>query len=188
MLDYTTCEPRHFLSRHQDRDREEWWSTESRVPASWMLPLAPGCGSQASDFTLNVVDGEINERIFALGYAGPRGLEAWIEEMRELYARLRFIPCPGRETMDCRDVAERLAEDGRISEDEFRAQTEYWPTDLDVQYVRQVHRDYGWPDNFRREEAAAYLCPLLESIEEENEWRSWPEQDVFWQHPTAWAQ
>lgn len=66
--------------------------------------------------------------------------------MQDAYSRLHLIPCPGRATMDCRGVPEREERDGCITEDQFREQTEdWWLTELDVQYVRQVYRDYNRP-------------------------------------------
>lgn len=186
LLDYTTFEYKNFGSRHQDKDREEWWSTESRVPASWMVPLAAGRGNGGSEFFLNIVDGEINEIILSSSTPGPIPLKIWIDEMQDAYSRLHLIPCPGRVTMDCRDVPERDERDGRITEDQFREQTEDWPTELDVQYVRQVYRDHGWPHAFRRDDATAYLRELLVSIEDENDDRYWEEMSPH-DDPRKWA-
>lgn len=113
-----------------------------------MLPLAAGDGNGWSVFFPNTVDGEINEIILSSSTPGPIPLKMWIDEMQNAYNCLHLIPCPGRVTMDCRDVSERKEQDVRITEDQFREQTEDWPTELDVQYVRQVYRDCGWPHAF----------------------------------------
>jgi len=170
ILDYTALDHDWFVQLHQDKDMEEWWSTLSQVPAGWMLPLALGVGSQASHFYLNVVDSEVCEIISGLGDAAPKPLAEWVAEMKDLYAHLRLIPCDGKLTLVCKDVADSTR---RISEDEFRAQEDYFPTELDVQFVRQVYRKNGWPSAFRYREAMAYLLPLLEDIAEDNDKRWW---------------
>lgn len=176
-FDYTTFEYEHFDSRHQDLDQEEWWSKEGIVDAGWMVPLVEGYESGGREYFLNVLDGEVYEMILMRVDPGPKRLKVWIEEMQEDYRDLRLIPCPGRVTMDCTDVPERQDEDGRITEEQIRQQTEDWPTELDVQYVRQVYRDYGWPHAFRKDEAFAYMSQLLVSLEEENDDRYWEEKD-----------
>ncbi|KAK3177721.1 hypothetical protein K4F52_009525 [Lecanicillium sp. MT-2017a] len=172
VLDYTALDHDWFVGHHHDNDREEWWSTLSQVPADWMLPLALGFGRDASNFYLNVIDSEVCE--YSMGYESPKPLEAWVAEMKDLYTRLRLIPCDGRLLLECKDVADSTR---RIGEDEFRAEDGYFPTDLDVQFVRQVYREYGWPSAFRYGEAMAYLLPLLDEIAENNNDRWW--MDVY---------
>lgn len=183
LLDYTTLTREHFDIRHQDSDEEEWWSTIDRVDAGWMVQLAAGYESYGRDFFLNVLDAEINEVFIRADVAGPVRLRIWIQEMKDAYCRLDIIPCPGRITMDCIGVPEN--EKSRIAEDEFKAQTEDWPTDLDVQYVRQVYRDHGWPYAFQRDKAFSYMCHLLEYMDNHSE-RSWPRAD-HGNDPRRWA-
>lgn len=60
-----------------------------------------------------------------------------------------------------------------ISEHEVRAQTEEWypGTNLDWQFVRQIYRQYGWPDNFRRDDAVNFLETLMEQdLDRRLEW------------------
>lgn len=170
VVDYTVVDRGWFVKHHMDSDIEEWWSTLSQVPAAWMLPLALGVGAQASSFYLNVVDAEVCEVVSGLGDAPPKPLAAWVAEMKELFARLRLIPCDGKLTLVCKDVKDT---EERIGEDEFRAEEGYFPTDLDVRFVRQVYREYGWPERFRYKEAMAYLLPLLQDVAEDNDDRWW---------------
>lgn len=170
VVDYTVVHRGWFVKHHMDSDtNDEWWSTLSQVPTAWMLPLALGVGVQASSFYLNVVDAEVCEVISGLGDAPPKPLATWVAEMKELFASLQLIPCDGKRSLVCKDVKDIE----RINEDEFRAEEGYFPTDLDVRFIRQVYRDYGWPKRFRYKEAMAYLLPLLEDIVEDNDDRWW---------------
>lgn len=173
LMNYTRAAPDHFIKHHQDQDQQEWWSVECEVPAARMLPIALGYESYGHDIYLNVIDGEVSEVILAAFDPNPWPLEPWLEDMKEAYRTLRIIPCPGRITMDCTDNPERQEGAGRISEDEFRAQTDFWGSDLDAQYIRQVYRDFGWPDAFRQDEAFEYLHDLLVSIAEKDKYRKW---------------
>ncbi|EGP88761.1 uncharacterized protein MYCGRDRAFT_91624 [Zymoseptoria tritici IPO323] len=66
--------------------------------------------------------------------------------------------CPGREvwlatTSKAHEVSAREERGGPITEKEVRAQEEDWGTELDELFVKQMWRQYGWPEAFRREEA-----------------------------------
>lgn len=49
------------------------------------------------------------------------------------------------------------------------AQTDSWETDLDVQYVRQIYREHGWPEAFRKDDAEKVLVEIIEAMEERGE-------------------
>ncbi|KAM3530514.1 hypothetical protein NHJ13051_001347 [Beauveria bassiana] len=173
VVDYTAVYRAWFVEQHMDGDTDEWWSTLSQVPAAWMLPLALGVGREASSFYLNVVDAEVCEVVSGLGYDGPKPLDAWVDEMKQLFACLRLIPCDGKLMLVCGEVEDT---EERIGEDEFRAEEGYFPTDLDVRFIRQVYREYGWPERFRYKEAMAYLLPVVEDIAKDNDdwwWMDW---------------
>ena len=54
----------------------------------------------------------------------------------------------------------------RISEEEVHAQTEMgWGTDLDIQYIRQIYRDHGWPNAFRKDEIGEVCEKLSEALD-----------------------
>ncbi|ATY60557.1 hypothetical protein A9K55_006901 [Cordyceps militaris] len=170
VVDYTAVDRAWFVEHHMDSDTDEWWSTLSQVPAAWMLPLALGVGREASSFYLNVVDAEVCEVVSGLGDDGPKPLAAWVDEMKQLFACLRLIPCDGKLMLVCEEVEDT---EERIGEDQFRAEEGCFPTDLDVRFIRQVYREYGWPERFRYKEAMAYLLPVVEEIAEDNDERWW---------------
>lgn len=178
VLDYTAFSPQDFARRHQDDDEEEWWSTEGIVPAGDMVCLAAGYEDHGREFFLNVVECEVSEVLLRASDVGPVGLDQWISTMKESYRNLVLVPCPGRVTLDCYHTRMRGEREPRITEEEFRAQTEDWGTETDIHFVRQVYRDCGWPNAFRRDEAMTYLQPLLESIADENDDRWWQESDA----------
>lgn len=178
LLDYTIFKRRYFDIRHQDIDDEEWWSTTERIDAGYIVQLAAGYESGGREIFLNVFDGEIIESFIRADIGDPMSLEDWIDRMKDAYCRLQLLPCPGKITLDCTDVPEY--ENGRIMQDEIKAQTGDWPTNLDIQYVRQVYRDHGWPNAFQRDAAFSYMRDLLVTIgDEANMHRRWPEAESF---------
>ncbi|PVI02293.1 hypothetical protein DM02DRAFT_523345, partial [Periconia macrospinosa] len=65
-------------------------------------------------------------------------------------AEEHLIFCPNRETQEADRVDER---NSLITQEEALAQEEEWGTHLDWQFVRQVYRQHGWLDFFRKDEA-----------------------------------
>ncbi|OAG04648.1 uncharacterized protein CC84DRAFT_1187660 [Paraphaeosphaeria sporulosa] len=86
----------------------------------------------------------------------------------EQHDGIRLIPCPGRETEEAESVPER---EEHIDQSEVLAQELEWGTDLDWQFVRQVYREFGWPDAFRREEAVRVIEDFMAlKSNERGEW------------------
>jgi len=74
---------------------------------------------------------------------------------------LKLIPGGSRITIEAEKVPEREGKE-RITLDEVNSQTQKWRTDLDVQYVRQIYRDHGWPQSFNQAAASRAIDNWLE--------------------------
>lgn len=66
----------------------------------------------------------------------------------------------------------------------MNSQTGKWGIDLDIQYVRQIHRDYGWPHSFNLEAASREVDTWLESSDSDVErgprGGGWPRSPDDW--------
>lgn len=130
-----------------------------------IVSIAHGYESGGRHLLLDVRNDQIIEGQIRCGSVGKFDVVEWFETMKEAYRSLKLIPCLGYETLEVGHVEERPASEGDISEEEVRAQKYAW-TDLDAQHVRQVYRKYGWPEDFRREEAKKYIDELMESMDQ----------------------
>jgi hypothetical protein len=141
----------------------EFWSSNGRRNKKYFVYLAFGYESGGRDLLLNVRDGEIVEDVLRMNALAPRDVREYLDELKEAYRSLKLIPCVGRVTIGAEQVPEAS---GSITEEEFLAQGEYWESDLDIQYIRQLYRQHGWPDAFRREDAKAAVDRLMELVME----------------------
>lgn len=131
-----------------------------------LLVIAGGYESGGRTFVLDVLRGEILEEIIRCNDLDPVDAREFFEDLKKRFRSLELIPCPGRETHTAAAVPASAAV---ISEEEVRAQTEEWGTDLDLQFVRQVYRQYGWPHDFRREEAVGFIEEFMAQDKERRE-------------------
>lgn len=133
-----------------------------------LLVIAGGYESGGRTFVLDVLRGEIIEEIIRCNDCDPVDVKEFFEDLENRFRSLELIPCPGRET---RRAAAVPANAVAISDEEVRAQTEEWGTDLDLQFVRQVYQRYGWPDDFRRIEAVGFIEEFMaQDKERRDEW------------------
>lgn len=121
---------------------------------SHLLPIASGYESGGRAILLDTLHGEITVEVVRCGTCLPVDIKVFFDALKERYRVLELIPCPGREIEEADRVPKR---EELIGEEEVRAQSEKGGTDMDWQYVRQLYREYGWPDRFRREEAIKAL-------------------------------
>ncbi|KLO82685.1 Uncharacterized protein LW93_9889 [Fusarium fujikuroi] len=83
----------------------------------------------------------------------------FFDRLKEQYETLKLITGRCRITIEAEKVPEH---GGRITKEEVTEQTEGWETDLDVQYVRQIYRDHGWPGSSDMETASEAIDEWLE--------------------------
>ncbi|EEP77764.1 conserved hypothetical protein [Uncinocarpus reesii 1704] len=150
LIDYTSLDPVHFTQPDYREEGMEWWSTEGEADPIHIFCIAEGHESFGRTLFLDTMAGEITEHRVRSDQLDPVDVRTFFNDLKEKHRSLTLIPLDGRETIEADEVDERTDE---ISEDEVGAQTETWATDLDIQYLRQLYRQYGWPDAFRREEA-----------------------------------
>jgi hypothetical protein len=86
------------------------------------------------------------------------------------------VTCRGRLTIEPYYVKEPPG--GQIiAEDEVITQEEAWGTVLDIQYIGQLYRGFGWPHAFRRDEAFDGVDQLMDKLPEHRyEWEVAPEE------------
>jgi hypothetical protein len=170
LLDFTDI-GRETLEFYQTCDEDsEFWSTEDEVDEKDVVGFSRA-RENGSLFYLLVKDCEIIEDLIeGSGAQSSIPVDEFFENLKERYQTLKLIPARERETID----AERVPEiERRIMEEEVHAQTEDWETDLDIQYIRQVYRDHGWPNSFRLEEASKVIDDWQDAMEEGSRSYSW---------------
>jgi hypothetical protein len=137
------------------------------VDPSHVFFIASGHESGGQELLLNVQYGEIIEEMIRYQTVGAYDVRSYFDDLKEAYRNLKLIPCLGRVTIEAWDVEKRA---DMIEEEEVRAQTEDWGTQLDVQYIRQIYRKHGWPDAFRKDDAKKAVDLLVDSTEERGGW------------------
>ncbi|KAL5602370.1 hypothetical protein FOBRF1_009903 [Fusarium oxysporum] len=143
ILDHTAFTQKDFEKHRNYHQDWEFWSSEGELmDPSNVVCIAVGHESFSRELWLNVKDCEIFEDFHAGDMLNAVPVEVFFENMKEQYKILKLIPGRRRITIEAEKVPER---DGRIMEKEVTGQREEWGTDLDIQYVRQIYRDHGWP-------------------------------------------
>ena len=172
LVDYTDPEGHDHAEMHDGFLDEvcAWFNHgDSQITRrSDLLVIASGYESGGREFILDVLHGEIIEDIIRYDTCDPVDVKEFLDDLKNKFRSLELIPCPGRETLITAAEPENAA---AISEDQVRAQTEDWGTDLDLQFVRQIYRQYGWPHEFRRAEAIGFIEQFMAQDEERRgEW------------------
>lgn len=168
LIDFTTC-PVDWLEQLRYRDDQGFMTHGGRGDAdpADVVCIADGGESYGRQFFLNVRDGSITEDMVRADSLDPVDVQDFFDNLKEAYRSLQLIPCPGRFTIEADESEEAGRYGGYITQDEVLAQTsENWGTDLDFQYIRQLYRQYGWPDNFQREAATQAVDELMEVVQE----------------------
>lgn len=149
LLDFTTYSP-DLLKDLRYRDDLGFCSCEgSEIDPVDVVCIADGRESMSRQFFFNVKDGGITEDMIRGDTLDTINIEDFFNKLKGAYRSLQLIPCPGRIPIDADRVGE-ADECLRITQEEVLAQKRDWGTDLDIQYIRQLYRQYGWPDNFQK--------------------------------------
>lgn len=164
LIDYTSIESDYFESDEWKLEDEEYWSNEGEADPEDLFLIAEGHESGGRNLILNVEEGEIIEDMINYSIVGSYDIRSYFDGLKDAYRTLKLIPCVGRVTIEAWKVGER---DGMISEEEYHAQetTRSWGTDLDVQFIRQIYRQHGWPHAFRKDDARNAVDDLMASLE-----------------------
>ncbi|KAL5588110.1 hypothetical protein FOVSG1_013246 [Fusarium oxysporum f. sp. vasinfectum] len=146
-----------------------------------VLPLATGREAWGKYIWLNVRDGEITVEERLMHDLLQIDLKVFFDGLKQDYVTLKLIPCRGRITIEADKIKERPGGE-IITEEEVIAQEEAWGTALDIQYIRQLYRGFGWPLAFRRDEAFDAVDQLMDKLaEHRGEWElteeDWDDDD-----------
>lgn len=171
LLDYTTLPHDYFADSWMDTadDYYDFMREGRAVDPTDIVFIATGYESGGRQFLLDVNRGEVSVDVIRCEIFAGVDVNEFFDTLKEEYRSLRVIPYEGCVSMEAENVSEC---DEEITEAEVCAQSEYWWSELDAQYVRQMYRSYGWPDAFRREEAFKAMEGLNESMREagRDEW------------------
>ncbi|KAI1082819.1 hypothetical protein F5B20DRAFT_485852 [Whalleya microplaca] len=113
------------------------------------VALGNGHESGGRDILLDTKRGEVIEEQIAYQRNCEADVREYFADLKRQYEQLKLIPIPGYE------IAENIAEvegvpDLRRQDDDNR----FFPSDVEVQYIRHIYRSHGWPTpEFRKEEA-----------------------------------
>ncbi|KAK3689722.1 hypothetical protein B0T22DRAFT_377604 [Podospora appendiculata] len=126
-----------------------------------IVSFAPGYSSGGIELMLNVHDGTIIAEMIRYSHIGEEDIQRYFDSIKKKFRKLRLIPRMGRKTLDAEKVPER-SRGIRLEAVRNQIRDNTWDSsNLDLQYLRQVYRDYGWPRAFRREEFEANLDRVL---------------------------
>ncbi|KAH7145462.1 hypothetical protein B0J13DRAFT_501166 [Dactylonectria estremocensis] len=160
LLDYTTFTRQDFEEATEDYEPEqEFWGFEGQIDPGHLFCIAEGSGYGGHHLFLNARDGEIIQDTVGVNQESYP-VEEYFDTLMKQYRNLELIPCPGRVTLEASNVDKRDI----VSLEEVCNQMEYWPTDLDIQYVRQLYRQHGWPGAFRKDEATKAIDDLMSVV------------------------
>ncbi|KAI8677679.1 hypothetical protein NCS55_00485300 [Fusarium keratoplasticum] len=145
------------------RDSNSSVRREMEIDVFDTFPFSDGFERGGKVMYLNVWDGEITQESLLMDLGEPDDARSYFDGLREDFERLRLIPCYNRSMIEAKRVPEHS---GTITEEQIAAQSEEWGTDLDVQYIRQLYRGFGWPHAFRKDEAIGAVDQLMEKIKD----------------------
>lgn len=165
-LDLSVWTPEDFKRHDEIYDFMEFWSSEDEQDPSDVVCIAEGYGTYGRILWLLVKDCEIIEHLNKADALSAIPVEDFFSNLREQYENLKLIPGKGRITIEAEKVPKRKQ---RITKDEVNSQAEGLGTDLDIQYVRQIYRDHGWPHSFNLEAASRAVDTWLEPSNSDSE-------------------
>ncbi|KAK0739509.1 hypothetical protein B0T21DRAFT_382524 [Apiosordaria backusii] len=191
LIDYSSLDPATSFWFQKDENgkypedysfqnsRAEDWEDQRQEPplGDSLIPLTYGWESGGITLIVDAKRGRIYEDMIRCN-DNSYGVQEYFDRMKKRFTKLELVPCDGRLMMDAREERE-----GRVTEEEFWGQNfdaEHghggnWGTAVDKLYIKQVYRDYGWPNDFRREECFKLVDALMAKVEETRE--GWNEHD-----------
>lgn len=155
LVDYSVLGREYFTSG-------PWTHGELSLSADGPVPdhvvaIAVGHESGGRDLLLDVLQGEIIEEEIRCQNNGSRDVQEYLDDLKEAFRSLKLLPCPDWDMIEATRVEERQ---GEITREEFDGQARRFETDLDVQYLRQIYCQHGWPEAFRRDEAMKIIAEV----------------------------
>jgi hypothetical protein len=174
LMDYPTLPQDDFESVMDWRTNgfDEIYSERRQITINMrdVFPLALGRETWGKHIWLNVRDGEITVEDCKVQDGPQVDLKEFFSGLKQAYITMQLVPCRGRITIE----AHRVEEKGQvITEQEVIAQEKAWGTHLDIQYIRQLYRSYGWPQAFSRDKAFDAVDQMMDKLpEHRGEWEA----------------
>ncbi|KAK3182543.1 hypothetical protein K4F52_006183 [Lecanicillium sp. MT-2017a] len=145
--------------------------------------LAKGHETGGVNLVLDTRRGIIIEDVIGINL-NHRDIEDYLGGLCDKFRSLQFIPSSkGRVTFDANglaDTAKRITEQDLVDQYiEDKENIVDWGTDLELQLVQQVYREYRWPHGFQKEPAFAVIDAAIARLQRECGRGEWPL--VFWQ-------
>lgn len=137
-----------------------------------IICFAEGFSDSGRMLYLNVRDGEVIEDIIRWMTVPPLDIKEFFNKLKDTYRGLKIIACPGRPIIEA-GYADEKPRGTVITREQVLAQTEHWETKLDLQYIKQLYREYGWPGTFRKNAAFGAINELMELVQEKRGRYAW---------------
>ncbi|OJD10787.1 hypothetical protein ACJ73_09697 [Blastomyces percursus] len=165
LIDYSSCSRRELETICK---RWEYWvdfesSKGVLVDLKDVISITTGHESGGRELLLDVKHGEITEHMIRGNPLDPVDIRSYFNGLKEAYRSLDLIPCRGMVTI----IDESDEANDNITENQVCAQIEEWGTDLDIQYIKQIYRQHGWPYAFRRDDAEKAIDKLHDKLSAE---------------------
>ncbi|KJZ75291.1 hypothetical protein HIM_05217 [Hirsutella minnesotensis 3608] len=147
LFDYSRADLDSIKQKTADGEEDlEFWSVKGQRKSKNFVYLAWGRETGGRELILNVKDSEITEDVLEMDTLPPRGIVEYLNELEEAH----------------------------ISKEKVLAQSECWGSDLDIQYLRQLYRQHGWPEAIRRKDAENAAEGLMEGVlaQRDDEWET----------------
>ncbi|KAK2599167.1 hypothetical protein QQS21_005357 [Conoideocrella luteorostrata] len=175
LVDYSAWSTKAFKKGDQAVDEMAFVDKDGDpVDAQDVFYFAEGRETYGRYMWLIPRDGTVVEELVRSNDEDMGDIKSYFEDLKGKYQSLRLIPCVGRITIEAEEVEEHEEE---ITKEEVYAQAEEWGTDLDIQFVRQLYRQFGWPMSFDKDAARGAVDELFEEMPEER--GSW-QTDDYW--------
>lgn len=176
LIDFTAYPPDRLEKlRYRDDQGFQTCDGENDADPADVVCIADGGESFGRQLFLNVRDGSITEDMVRADTLDPVDVQDFFDNLKKAYRSLQLIPCPGRITIEAGENEDADQDGEHVTQDEVLAQTTgWWETDLDIRYIRQLYRQYGWPDNFQRKAATQAVEELMKVVLERRdcEWET----------------
>ncbi|SDS74150.1 hypothetical protein [Actinoplanes derwentensis] len=164
LLDYTTFDREELTEQEDLWEREDEESDDESAPDHVFI-LAAGYESGGRTVFIDALEGKAVEAEIRGGNENSIwDLKEYFEDLKNKYRNLEIVPIPHAE-MKVITIADlhRFESDETVSEEEVLMQSDrWWGSDLDIRYTRQLYREFGWPNDFQRDEAFRELCKVMD--------------------------
>lgn len=148
------CEPMDYSSVYYSWRDDYLDHVLGDKSAAWerFIQLTHGYESGGHSWYFDTVTCDLIVDIVRIDTVNEGDIEGHFEELKGKYRDLTYVPVPGDEHGEIEE--EEPNECSRLESVDLLARGEYYGTGLDIKWVRQLYRKFGWPGpNYRKKEA-----------------------------------